>query len=95
MITKTDLSNIIKSFALGGFVFSNKQDFQFAIATKIKSLPGVKNVFLESLSLSISFSTVEGLVKKIGKGYKLPRNQKQYHDLLIEQDDGTYEVIFI
>ena len=93
MITKINLSNIIQSFAMGGLVFSNEQDFQFAIATQIKSLPGVKNVFLEPLSLSISFSTVEGHVKQIGKDYMLPRDKKQYHDLLIEQDDGTYVVI--
>ena len=93
MITKVDLSNIVKSFATTGVVFSNEQDFQFALAAKIKSLPGIKKVYFESLSLSISFSTVESQVKKLGKNYKLPKDKKQYHDLLIEQDDGTYVVL--
>ena len=93
MVTKADFSSIIKSFGTAGIVFSNEQDFQFTLGSRIRSWPGVKNVFFEALSLPISFSVIESNVKKLGKKYKLSRDRKQYHDLLIEQDDGTYVVI--
>lgn len=93
-MNKLDLVNIINSFASEGIVFSNEQDFQFALGTKIKGLKCVKNVFFEVISLdsTITFSLIESNVKKSIK-YKLPRSVKQYHDLLVELDNQTFVMI--
>ena len=91
---KSDLVKIINDFAKEGFVFSNEQDFQFLLGDRIKTLKGVKNVFFETLSLdsSITFSLIEGGVKS-DINYKLPRTIKQYHDILVELENKTFEVV--
>lgn len=44
---KNDLVKIINDFAKKGFVFSNEQEFQFSLGEMIKTLKGVKNVFMK------------------------------------------------
>lgn len=91
---KSDLVNIISDFAKKGFVFSNEQDFQFSLGEKIKTLKGVKNVFFEALSLdpSITFTSIESGVNS-NINYTLSRTTKQYHDILVELENKTFEII--
>lgn len=93
-MSKIDLVKIINDFAKEGFAFSNEQDFQFLLGDRIKTLKGVKNVFFEKLSLdsSITFSSIESGVKS-DINYKLPRTIKQSHDILVELENKTFEVI--
>lgn len=92
MFTSSDLEKIIDSFADIGLVFSNEQDFQFQLGKELKKLSFVKEVYFEMLSLKNSYLYIQQELMKDPK-YKLTRDVKEYYDLIVELDDGTYVAI--
>ena len=88
MNIEQSIREIINGFAEKGIVFSNEQDFQFEMALAFKNGKyGVKNVKLETISLNNS-STWESVKDKVAKKEKLSSKIKQYHDILIELNNG-------
>lgn len=85
---RKDLNNIIINFAKKGLVFSNEYDFQFALGNEIKKLNYVKDVYFEVVSFD---SNVRGQINN--RVNKLSDARKEYTDLMIERNDGTYTAI--
>ena len=92
MFTSSDLEKIIDSFADIGLVFSNEQDFQFQLGKELKELSFVKEAYFEMLSLKNSYLYIQQELMKDPK-YELTRDVKEYYDLIVELDDGTYVAI--
>lgn len=92
MFASSDLEKIIDSFADIWMLFSNEQVFQCQLGKELKELSFVKEVYFEMLSLKSSYQSIQQELMKDPK-YKLTRDVREYYDLIVELDDGTYVAI--
>ena len=89
-MTKDNIIEIIDKFANNDVIFSNEQDFQIELANELLKLDEVEKIKIEPLSFSQTWEKIECIAKN---KEKLPRDKKQYTDILVKDKKSGYIAI--